>query len=131
MPEILASTGRAAIRTLHALEDAVTMLRKNRAGIQARSADTLEKIARGDDVAALDAELAAYRQQANRLEAGHLGKWVVFKNATLVAIHDSFDGAAADATNRFGRGPYLIRQVGAAPIVIPVSLTYRPSDAEH
>src|SRR5262249_34577648 len=117
--------GRVAIGTLHETGDAVMMLRQNGTGTLAKSADTLEKNSREDDVAALDAELAAYRQQANRLETNHLGKWVVFKDATLVAIHDSFDGAAKEATSRFGRGPYLIRQIGAAPILIPVSLAYR------
>lgn len=107
------------------------MLRQKGTGAHARSADTLEKIAREDGVAALDAELAAYHQQANRLKISHLGKWVVFKNATLVAIHDSFDHAAKDATSRFGRGPYLIRQIGSPPIVIPASLAYRPSNEKH
>jgi hypothetical protein len=55
-----------------------------------------------------------------------MGKWVVFKGAALVAIYDTFEVAAEDAVSRFGRGPYLIRQIGAAPIVIPVSLMYNP-----
>jgi hypothetical protein len=110
---------------------AVIMLHQKRNGTRARSAATLEKISMGDGVAALDAELAAYRQHANRLEADHLGKWVVFKNAALVAVHDSFDDAAKEATSRFGRGPYLIRQVGAPPVVIPASIAYRPRDGKH
>jgi hypothetical protein len=77
-------------------------------------------------VAALDIELNAYQQEAARLEASHMGKWVVFKGTTLVSVHDTLETAAEDAVTRFGRGPYLIRQVGAAPIVIPVSLAYNP-----
>lgn len=107
------------------------MLRQKGNGTSSNSADTLAKSAREDKVAALDAELTAYRQQANRLEAGHLGKWVVFRNASLIAIHDSFDEAAKEAINRFGRGPYLIRQVGAASIVRPASLAYRMNNAKY
>jgi len=77
-------------------------------------------------VAALDVELGAYRQEAPRLEASHMGKWVIFKGAALISIHDTLEAAAGDAVARFGRGPYLIRQIGAAPIVIPVSLAYNP-----
>jgi hypothetical protein len=77
-------------------------------------------------MAALDAELSAYRQQAALLETAHLGKWVVFKDTNLIAIHDTFDQAAEDAVARFGRGPFLIRQIGAPPIVMPVSVAYNP-----
>lgn len=82
-------------------------------------------------MAALDVELGAYQQQANRLEAAYAGKWVVFKASALVGIHDTFEQAAADAVGRFGRGPYLIRQVGAPPIVIPVSVAYNPENENH
>jgi hypothetical protein len=75
---------------------------------------------------ALDAELRAYRTRAAELEASHPGKWVIFKGAALISIHDSLETAAEDAVARFGHGPYLIRQVGAAPIVIPVSVAYNP-----
>lgn len=82
-------------------------------------------------VAILDHELAAYRQQAGRLEATHAGKWVVFKESALVGVHETFEQAARDAVNRFGRGPYLIRQIGAPPIVIPVSVAYNPENENH
>jgi hypothetical protein len=107
------------------------MTRQKESGIDTRRADTLDVIARGNGVAALDPELAAYRRQANRLEMDHLGKWVVFKDATLIGVHNSFDDAAKDATSRFGRGPYLIRQVGAPRVVIPASIAYRPSNAKY
>ena len=72
-------------------------------------------------MAALDIELAAYRQEETQLAFLHPGKWVVFKGATRVAIHDSFNEAAEDAVSKFGRGPYLIRRIGEPPIVMPVS----------
>jgi len=74
----------------------------------------------------LDAEIAAYQQQAAQLEASHKGKWVVFKRKSLIAIHDTFEAAAEDAVERFGRGPFLIRQIGAPPIVMPISVAYNP-----
>ena len=74
----------------------------------------------------LGTEIAAYQKQAAQLEASHQGKWVVFKGKTLIALHDTFEAAAEDAVQRFGRGPFLIRQIGASPIVIPVSVTYYP-----
>lgn len=36
---------------------------------------------------------------------------------------DSQD-AAAEAVRRFGRGPYLIRRVGAPPLTLPPSVMY-------
>lgn len=41
----------------------------------------------------------------------HLGKFAVFYNKELVDTFDSFDNAAEEAIKRFGKGPYLIRQV--------------------
>lgn len=79
----------------------------------------------------LDIEIAAYQEQAARLETSHPGKWVVFKNAALIDVYESFDDAAKDATSQFGRGPYLIRQIGAPPIVIPVSVAYNPQNEKH
>ncbi len=79
----------------------------------------------------LDTEIAAYQRQAADLEASYLGKWVVFKGATLMAIHESFETAAEDAIGQFGRGPYLIRQIGAPPIVAPASLAYSTEDEIH
>jgi hypothetical protein len=44
---------------------------------------------------------------------------------------ESFDEAAKTAVHRFGRGPYLIRQVGAGPITLPASVMYRPVYADR
>jgi hypothetical protein len=72
----------------------------------------------------LDNELAAYEAMRNDLEAHHMGKWVLIHDEQLVATYDSFEGAANSAVEHFGRGPYLIRQVGAPPIVLPASVMY-------
>src|ERR1035437_5384319 len=55
------------------------------------------------------------------LEEKHMGKWVLFHNETFFAVYGSFEAAADDAVRRFGRGPYLIRQVGSPPVVMPAS----------
>ncbi len=78
----------------------------------------------GADSRPLAVELAAYKHKSPQLEASHMGKWVIFKGQALISIHDTLEAAAEAAVTKFGHGPYLIRQVGAPPIVIPVSLAY-------
>ncbi len=72
----------------------------------------------------IDDEIAAYEKIREGLEARHLGEWVVMRNGELVGTYESFDKASGDAVARFGRGPYLIRQVGAPPITLPASVMY-------
>ncbi|MGQ0663975.1 MAG: hypothetical protein ACT4P2_10410 [Pseudomonadota bacterium] len=75
----------------------------------------------------LAAELATLERLKTDLEAHHLGKWVVILGDELVGTFDTFDNAAREATRRFGRGPYLIRKVGAPPVTLPPSLMFRPA----
>ena len=74
-------------------------------------------------------EIAAYDRLRADLEAEHFGRWVVFKGHELISTFESFDAAATEALNRFGDGPYLIRQVGAAPIRLPTAIMLRPARA--
>jgi hypothetical protein len=71
-------------------------------------------------------DIAAYDWQREDLEERHTGKWVLFHDEQLIGVHASFESAAAEAVGRFGRGPYLIRQVGAPPVVLPASVMYAP-----
>lgn len=71
-------------------------------------------------------DISVYDVMRSDLETKHLGKWVLIHNKELVGVFDSFDEAANDAVRKFGRGPYLIRQVGAAPITLPASVLYHP-----
>ena len=64
-------------------------------------------------------EIAAYDEIRDELERDHLYAWVVFNDEHLVGTYEDFQVAAAEAVRRFGRGPYLIRQVGAAPLMLP------------
>ncbi len=74
----------------------------------------------------LSEEIAAYEEMRSTLEADYSGKWVVIHKRKLIGIHDNFGAAADEAVQKFGRGPYLIRQVNAPPATLPASLLYRP-----
>ena len=77
----------------------------------------------------IDAEIAAYSEMQAELESKHMGKWVLFSKGKLVSVYSSFDDAANDAVAKFGRGPYLIRQVGAPAVTLPASVMFRPVHA--
>ena len=72
----------------------------------------------------LDDEIAAYEAMRDNLEAHHMGRWVLVHSRALVGEYDSFEATAEDAVRRFGRGPFLIRQVGAPALTLPVPLMY-------
>ena len=80
-------------------------------------------------MAEIDTEIAFYEDKREQLETEHMGKWVLVRHEKLAGIYDSFDSAAKDAVRQFGRGPYLIRQVGALPVTLPASVMYPRSHA--
>ena len=82
---------------------------------------------RDETMDALGRQIAAYEAMRDLLETDHLGKWVVFYGGELVDTYESFEETAGDAVARFGRGPYLIRQVGAPPFRLPASVWLRPA----
>ncbi len=73
----------------------------------------------------LSRQIAAYEKMQPTLEMDHFGEWAVFYDEELVGTYKSVEVAIDNASHRFGRGPYLIRQIGAAPIALPTSLPYR------
>jgi hypothetical protein len=75
---------------------------------------------------ALETEIAAFERRFDKFEKHHKGKFVVFHGEEMVGAFDTFDNAAREAVSRFGRGPYLIRQVGASPPIMPASVMYQP-----
>ena len=77
-------------------------------------------------MAELDEEIAAYEAMKGDLEADSIGKWALFHEQALEGLYDSFEDAAEDAVRQFGRGPYLIRQIGAPPLTLPASVMYHP-----
>jgi hypothetical protein len=76
-------------------------------------------------MAELQQEIAAYEGMKAELEAAHLGKWVLLHEGKLDGVFPDFEAAAKSAVSSYGRGPYLIRQVGAATLSLPTSLIYR------
>jgi hypothetical protein len=74
----------------------------------------------------IDREISAYNAMQSDLEAHHMGEWVIVREGVLVGTYPSFELAASNAVTRFGRGPYLIRQIGAPPITLPASVMYTP-----
>jgi hypothetical protein len=77
-------------------------------------------------MAELHDEIAAYEAMHADLEAAHLGEWALVHDRQLIGTYGSFDKAAREAVRKFGRGPYLIRQIGSAPISLPASVLYHP-----
>lgn len=74
----------------------------------------------------IDREISAYEAMQPDLEAHHMGEWAVVRGEELVGTYPSFEVAASNAVTRFGRGPYLIRQIGAPPVTLPASVMYIP-----
>jgi len=79
----------------------------------------------------LEREMATFERKRSELEADHTGEWIVLHEDELVGAFETFEAAAEEAVRRFGRGPYLIRQVGAPPIVLPASVMYNTDRASH
>ena len=75
-------------------------------------------------MADLNKDIEAYQEMRKEFEAKHNGKWVLIHDQKLVSFHDSFESAAEEAVKLFKSGPYLIRQIGAPPIVLPTSVMY-------
>jgi hypothetical protein len=81
---------------------------------------------RKDTMPDLKDDIIAYDAMRADLELKHPGKWVVIYDRRLVDVFESFDAAAIRAVREFGRGPYLIRQIGAAPLTLPSAALYHP-----
>ncbi len=69
----------------------------------------------------LDKDILFYNKIQGDLESG---KWVLIHNQKLISTHESFEKAAEEAVRLFAAGPYLIRQVGALPLVLPTSVVF-------
>jgi hypothetical protein len=80
-------------------------------------------------MADIQSNILAFQRMQPELEAKHMGQWVLFFNDELVSAFNSFDEAANEAVTRYGRGPYLIKQVGEVPHALPASVMFIPSHA--
>lgn len=75
----------------------------------------------------LSREITAYEGMQNELEVDFQGKWALVYNETLIGKFDTFEDAADHAVASFGRGPYLIREIGAPPITLRMSVVGLPA----
>jgi hypothetical protein len=76
-------------------------------------------------------DIAAYDAMRADLESSALGKWALIHEKEFIGTFDQFEEAAKVAVSRFGRGPYLIRQIGAAAVTLPASVLYHPIHGKH
>ncbi len=70
----------------------------------------------------LTTEIARYESMRADLERNHDGEWVVIYKDEFVGTFESFESAGDEAARRFGRGPYLIRKIGAPPQMLPAQI---------
>lgn len=80
-------------------------------------------------MASLKDDIAAFDRMKAELEASHFHDWVVFHAGEFIDAFSDFEAAATMAVDRFGNGPYLIRQVGAGPVQLPGGMIFRPAHA--
>jgi len=69
-------------------------------------------------------EIAAYEAIQARLEAEHMGEWILMRDLKVLGFFPSFEIAAEEGLRRFGRSSYLVREIGAEPIRLPVSVIH-------
>ena len=80
----------------------------------------------------LDDNIATFVSMSEQLNQHYSGKFVLIYDANFVASYDNFDNAARAAIQRYGKGPYLIRQVGAPTTMpMPASVAHRPIHAHN
>lgn len=78
-------------------------------------------------MAVLRDDIAAFDRMAADLLKRHKGEWVLFQGGEFIGVYADFEAAATVAVDRFGAGPYLIRQVGSPPIQLPGGMVFTPA----
>lgn len=68
--------------------------------------------------ATLEQNIAAYERMQDKLEAEHMGQWVVVDNEQLIDAFDDFQDAADLVIEKIGPG-CLLRQVRRPPAQLP------------
>lgn len=79
----------------------------------------------------LSREISLYQRRKAEFEKEHHWEWVVIHEEEVVGFYDDFQDAAQIAVERFGRGPYLIRQIGIPKRSLPISILCHPVYADH
>ena len=79
----------------------------------------------------LETEIRTFEEKRAELEEHHFGKFVVIVGDKVIGTWDTIDAAATEAVKQFGRGPYLIRQIGEKPLTLPASVFAFPIREPH
>lgn len=77
-------------------------------------------------MSALEQETAIFESRRAEFEKDHNKEWVVIHREEVAGFFTDLQEAAEAAVSRYGRGPYLIKQVGEPDTPIPLSLFQRP-----
>ena len=77
-------------------------------------------------MSALERETAIFESRRAEFEKDHYMKWVVIYGEEVAGFFSDLQEAAEVAIDRYGRGPYLIKQIGEPDSPIPLSLFHRP-----
>ena len=78
----------------------------------------------------LAAQIRKYESIKSKLELDHFGKWILMYDENPVGFFESAEEAIQEAATKFGKGPYLIRQIGVTPPLPSPSLLFRPMYAD-
>ena len=74
---------------------------------------------------ALDEQIAVYESMREDLERDHMGEWIVMHGGAVAGYFETHWDAAEAAVQRFGDGPYLIREIGAPDALqIPATVQF-------
>ncbi len=74
----------------------------------------------------LDNDIKKFTEMSKVLNRYHAGKFILIFEGEFIASFNNFENAARHAVKYFGRGPYLIRQVGApTEMKMPASVELR------
>ena len=73
----------------------------------------------------LDEQITVYESMRDDLEREHMGEWVVVHGGVVAGYFETHWDAAEAAVQRFGDGPYLIREIGAPDALqIPAAVQF-------
>ena len=80
---------------------------------------------------ALSRESALYEPRKAEYERVHHWEWVIIHGDEVVGSYSDFQVAAEIAVDRFGRGAYILRQIGVPKPTLPASVLVHPIYADH
>ena len=74
----------------------------------------------------LASENRLYESLKEQFEKEHDKEWVVIHGDEVVGFFPGLEEAADAAIERFGKGPYLIQQIGVPDPPLPLSMFTKP-----